>query len=292
VRPQEDVERKVAQLYEKVRYPVLTDLRFRMEGVRSSEVLPTAVPDLFRGGQVILSGRYDRGGRTEVVLSGDDGAVRREFHYVLATGEPGTGLTSDFPARVWATRRIGELVDQIRLKKRADPELVEEIVRLSTRFGILTEYTAFLADETYDMGLVSRTRELAQRSVDLLADKEVGGAGFAQSWNNGFRRGAERPAANEGQTLAFGDESDRAVLEQSIGGVRQVANRAFYRKTLGWIDANVKDATRIDETVVRWSPRFFEMIQSTSPDENGRLSQPGPLVLEIQGRVVRIVEPG
>jgi Ca-activated chloride channel family protein len=291
VRPKEDVERKVASLYEKIRWPVLTDLRFEWRGVRATEVLPTMVPDLFRGGQVILAGRYGSGGRAEVVLRGKDESVEREFHYLLQAHPEGGGLANDFPARVWATRRIAQLIDEIRLKKREDRELVDEIVRLSTRFGILTEYTAFLADETVDLGRVADNAARARSEVEGLASKEVGGAGWAQSYNNGERRGAERPAAAAGG-FYLGDEDDRDATRVEIEALRQVANRAFYRKQGAWVDAEVADMGRVDETVARWSPRFFELLRTTNAEENSRLSQSGNLVLKVQGRVLRIVEAG
>ena len=66
--------------------------------------------------------------------------------------------------------------------------------------------------------------------------------------------------------------------------------RAFYRRTRAWVDAEVADASRVDETVSRWSPRFFEILKSTTAEENARLSQTGELVLRVQGRVLRVVE--
>jgi Ca-activated chloride channel family protein len=308
VQPKEDVERKVASLYEKIRYPVLTDMRFRMAGVRATEVLPGAVPDLFRGGEVILAGRYDHGGRVETVLSGDDGNVGREFHYLLSAADRGGGLSSDFPARVWATRRIAELLDQIRLKKSQDKELVDEIVRLSTRFGILTEYTAFLADDTVSLTDTTRNVARAREEIDALKDQEVGGVSWAQSRNQQERRAAPRPpeaapragahaaggsgGGGGGQAFFKGDSDGRTVTYEVVRGVRQVANRAFYLKSGTWVDEQVAGTPKVDEEVVRWSPRFFEILQTTTQDENTRLSQSGTLLLEVQGRVLRVVDPG
>lgn len=290
VRPDEDVEPKVAALYEKLRYPVLADLSFQAQGMRISEVLPGTIPDLFRGGQVALAGRYARGGRVESVLSGVDGRVTREYHYVVSAGRRGEGLANDFPARVWALRRIGELIDAIRLSKRADKELVDEIVRLSTRFGILTEYTAFLADDRVDHTRIAENVRRTSRLLDALAGKEVGAAGFAQSANQVFRRGASRAPAPAEQELFLADEGGRDVRVQRVTGQRQQGNRTFYRRSVGWVDANVADMHDVHETVQRWSPRFYALIRTTTTEENARLAQAGTLVLEIQGRVLRIVD--
>src|SRR4029453_12328989 len=101
---------------------------------------------------------YGKGGPVDLVVSGKDGGEGREFHVKLAAGSEGQGLRDDFPARVWAIRRIADLVDQVRLLGRPEKELVDEIVRLSTKFGIMTEYTSFLADENADNGRLAANR--------------------------------------------------------------------------------------------------------------------------------------
>ena len=53
----------------------------------------------------------------------------------------------EFIARLWATRKIGYLLQQIRLHGE-ERELVDEIVDLSIRYGIITPYTSFLVEET------------------------------------------------------------------------------------------------------------------------------------------------
>ena len=48
----------------------------------------------------------------------------------------------------------------------------------------------------------------------------------------------------------------------------------------------------MDETIARWTPRFFEVLRTTTPEENTRLAQSGTLLLEVQGRILRIVDGG
>jgi Ca-activated chloride channel family protein len=238
---------------------------------------------------MVIAGRYRKGGRREVVLTGQDGAVQREYHYLLDAAERGQGLTDDFPARVWATRRIAFLVDQIRLGGRREPELVDEIVRLSTRFGILTEYTAFLADETVSHGRFAENARRAGGELESQTKAAEGGLGVAQSAGNAQRREADRAPGAQGLWRAARDDRDVETFE--VEGVRQVANRTFYRRAQGWVDVRVLDADASAETVTRWTERFFELLRTTSAEENARLSQAGPLVLEVQGRVLRIVDP-
>jgi len=293
VRPQENVEVKVSRLYEKVRLPVLTDVTFSARSMQVSDLLPDRMPDLFRGGEILVAGRYGRGGPSELVLAGRDGRLEREYHYTLAAGRAGHGLSSDFPARVWATRRIAQLLDEIRLHQRRDPDLVEEIVRLSTKFGLLSEYTAFLADE---MGVSHRETAVnvrrTRRNIDVLTRRIVGGTAVAQSHNQAGRRGAIRaPGPSSGYFVAT--ESDRDVRRIALTGVRNVTNATFYYRgpTIGWVDATVRSEQPPAKVVKRWSPAFFELLGKTTSAENARLSQAGPLLLEIQGRIVRIEDP-
>ena len=83
---------------------------------------------------------------------------------------------------------------------------------------------------------------------------------------------------------------DRGVEARQVQNVRQVANRTFYRREAGWVDAEVKEIGRVSEEIRRWSPRFYELVRTTTAEENARLAQAGTLILEIQGRVVRIVD--
>jgi Ca-activated chloride channel family protein len=211
---------------------------------------------------------------------------------------------------VWALRRIGDLVDQIRLLGRKEKELVDEIVSLSLRFGIVTEYTSFLADERTDP---SRLADSRLRAFEELS-RPAGGAaapadGVAASENQKLRREADRPApapsspAEAGkdggprQGYAKASAGGRDLVEETVEGVKQVANRSFYKRAnvqnraYAWVDVEVKDTAQVDETVVRWSPRFFEVLAATTPEENARLSQEGDLLLRLQGRNVFVTDP-
>ncbi len=272
----------------------------------------------------MIAGRYKKSGNVDVVISGRNGEEGREFHYRLSPGGEGQGLRDDFPARVWALRRIAELIDAIRLSGRQEKELVDEIVRLSTKFGILTEYTAFLADETADHGRVNDNRIRAGRELsEAKRSAEANDAGgFAGGANQALRRGADKappppmaapstPAApgepaRDSATPATGGaarpellkskEGGRDVEEQVVGGLRQIANRAFYYRSnvqnrrAVWVDAEVTDSTKADEVVERWSERFFELLATTSGDENTRLAQDGDVLLKLAGRQVLVTD--
>ncbi|MBA2341014.1 MAG: VWA domain-containing protein, partial [Pyrinomonadaceae bacterium] len=149
IEPQEDLEVKVSNFFLKVNYPVLTNLALDMGGVETDLVYPKQMPDLFRGTQIALLGRYRNVSdvrNTRVRLTGQTNRQTRTFTYENLQF-PLNEDTNDFLPRLWATRRVGWLMEQIRTNGE-NRELRDEIVDLGTRYGIVTPYTSYLALET------------------------------------------------------------------------------------------------------------------------------------------------
>jgi len=148
VRPGEKVNEAVSTLYSKVSAPLLTDLSLEIDGAVVYDVYPPLdrLPDLFAGSQLIVTGRYRReADEVTLRLSGNLGDTTQTFTYADQTLRTNAGGDVLIP-RLWATRRIGELLNQIRLQGET-PELVDSIVRLSIRYGIITPYTSFIITE-------------------------------------------------------------------------------------------------------------------------------------------------
>jgi len=156
VRPEEDIEAKVSRFYKKVASPVLTDVHVEIGGAQTAELYPrpSELPDLFTGSQLLIAGRYTGSGPVTARLTGSVGG--RPVSYALTTTLPALADTNDFLPRLWATRKIGYLLDSIRLRQTDttgssgrpdDPELVGEIVRLSKEYGVITPYTSFLVTD-------------------------------------------------------------------------------------------------------------------------------------------------
>lgn len=144
ISPQENIEERVSNFYEKVRYPVMSNIEYSFRGVETQALSPNRLPDLFKGGQIILAGRYREAGRATLVLRGQVGSERREFHYDFAF--PRQERERDFVARLWATRRVGDLLDEIRLNGE-NGELKNEVIALAKEFGLVTPYTSYLVKE-------------------------------------------------------------------------------------------------------------------------------------------------
>jgi len=141
VRPGEDVKVAISALYEHIAYPVLTDVTLTIDGVKAYAMLPAKMPDLFRGQQLVVAGRYRGDGTTKVRIEGKLGKETRRFEITVAF--PAEQKDQDFVASVWAHRQVGYLLDQIRLSGET-PALREEVVQLAKQYGIVTPYTSWL----------------------------------------------------------------------------------------------------------------------------------------------------
>src|SRR5205085_9465120 len=143
VRPAEDIEAKTSGLVAKISNPVLTDLKVVTTGdVSLSEMYPGQLPDLFHGGQLVVLGRYTGKGPSAIKLTGKVGMETKEFVYELTFPEK-TKAEREFVEHLWARRKVGYLLDQIRANGEKK-ELIDEVTALAKKYGIATPYTSYL----------------------------------------------------------------------------------------------------------------------------------------------------
>lgn len=140
----ESIEEKVSNLYGKLAKPAMTDLELKFEGVEATAVQPRRLGDLFHGGEILVTGRYAKPGNAVVRLTGKVGGAAREV--VEEVRFPDAETRNEFLPRLWAVRRVGFLLDQMRLSGES-AELRDETVRLAKKFGIVTPYTSYLIVE-------------------------------------------------------------------------------------------------------------------------------------------------
>jgi len=144
VKPDENLERALSAFYRKIAEPALTDLVLTVDGATAWDHYPRQLPDLFHGGQITLVGRYTGSGSATITLRASRGGTVETFVY--PRDFPAHATEADFLPRLWASRKIGYLLDRIRLEGESD-EIVDQIVELALRYGIATPYTSFLVAE-------------------------------------------------------------------------------------------------------------------------------------------------
>ena len=153
-------------------------------GVRISKLYPAQLPDLFKGDQLVLTGRYSGSGEVEAKLTGVANGREQTFAYKVKFNDS----SNDYVARLWATRRVGFLLDEIRIHGETN-ELRDEATDLARRYGIVTPYTAYLIVEDEDRRRVPMAeRSMQSMSADNSARSEVSKAwaGFKEKegWRN------------------------------------------------------------------------------------------------------------
>ena len=159
VTPDQAIDEMVSGFYAKVSLPVLTDLDLDFDELVVFDSYPDPLPDLFAGTQLMVLGRYRGSDDVDLALEGN--VVNDRVTYVYDNLEFRRSGGRDFIPRLWATRKIGDLLNHVRLHG-ADEETVDQIVRLSIRYGIITPYTSYLVTEPSAIG--------AEAQNDIVAD--------------------------------------------------------------------------------------------------------------------------
>jgi len=144
VEPSENLETALSAFYQKIKSPVLTNVALSYEGVQVKDFYPREVKDIFAGSQVLLIGKYKNGGKATLNLTGKVNGVQKAYSFPLTFETSETGHS--YLPRLWAMRRIGHLTD-VAQENGNNREVVDEIVALSKKHGIITNYTSFLVTD-------------------------------------------------------------------------------------------------------------------------------------------------
>jgi Ca-activated chloride channel homolog len=178
VLPEEDLEVKVSSFFSKIKEPVLTNPTLKFTGdVHTTKLYPSPLPDLFKGEQLVLVGRYTGKGDSAVIVEGAVNGASRKFTYEVKFA--GENSENEFIPRLWATRRVGYLLDEIRLRGE-NSELRDEVTELARKYSIVTPYTAYLIMEDEGRRNVSMSsRSFQNLDRDVAARKEG-----EQIWNS------------------------------------------------------------------------------------------------------------
>jgi Ca-activated chloride channel family protein len=210
-----------------------------------------------------------------------------------------------FVPRLWASRRIAYLVDQIRQAGAASPgvinstpifedpryrELAEEILKLSTEFGILTEYTAFLATEGTDLSDWSNLQATCNTILDGRAVQQRWGMGAV---NQGVNFNEQKLQAKLNYQNVYVDDKLSRV---EITAVQQVCDRAFFKRGEQWIDSRLITAGQDesntitpDETIDFGSPEHIAILQAlVEQNRQGVLSLNGDIILQYEGKSILV----
>jgi Ca-activated chloride channel family protein len=314
VEPKEDLEVKVSNFFTKINHPVLTNLALDMGGVEPDLVYPRELPDIFRGTQLTLVGRYRNQRDLDSVvlrLTGRAGEATRTFTYQNLSF-PLTNERNEFLPRLWATRRVGWLMEQIRTNGE-QKELTDEIVDLGTRYGIVTPYTSYLALEESEESRLSEVKDEVIRVTPgaaagrrARADERrpstlggLSGAGAPSPVYNSADAPAPPPKeaakAKTGELAVRQSKRDRAQQEAvraeedaPSSAVRKVGDKTFYLRDGVWTDSEFKPDAKLPETAVEFGGEEYFALIKREPQLARFFSLGERVVVVYNGRVYKV----
>lgn len=225
VEPDENVETALASFYEKIKSPVLSDVKLAYTGMDVKNVYPRDVKDIFAGSQVLLLGRYKKGGNATIALTGKVNGSEKSFSFPLnfATTQAGNSHL----VKLWAMRRIGYLTE-VAHSNGENKEVIDEIIALSKQHGIISQYTSYLVTDPSENGRLANN--LPVPAPPMMSDRRRAGVHTMATPSRGFfgaqagaggasagmvrgtlaqaspRSGARSSMSSDSMASSFGDE--------------------------------------------------------------------------------------
>ncbi|KAF0242523.1 MAG: hypothetical protein FD180_3865 [Planctomycetota bacterium] len=287
VMPKEDLTTRITDLYDRIANPVLTDIKVTFQNMKVEEIYPRRMPDLFKGQQIVLFGRYmvedeKWTPEKEILVSGRLAGKEVSFPYTLQF--PAESTKNDFLPRVWAGRKVGHLMEEAK-RGGGQKEVIDEIVRLAKQYGIVTPYTSFLIADDMPKG-------------DLAAMKAQASDAFRRESKEGWGA-SSAPSAAAARDLAessygFGDyeragrvtgQTEQQVMEK----MRIIGSKNFYNEGGVWVDSTFdveKHKTFIDVKI--GSDEFVKLVEAKAG--LAKFLSLGRVIVIYQGKVYRTQE--
>lgn len=279
VLPGERLDEIISAFYAKISTPVLTDLELDFGDLSVYDLYPNPLPDLFSGSQIVVVGRYRGGGSETVTLSGIVNQEMQTFTYEEQTFTRdsrfrGSDTLATLP-RLWATRKIGHLLNQVRLSG-PDQETIDQIVQLSIRYGIVTPYTSYLVTEPLPLGAAEQDRISAEAMDD--AEEQA----FAPT----FGRAAVEAASDQG---ALADAEAPAELRgEAAEVIRHVGSHTFVYANGVWVDTTFDPDSMQPIQVAFLSDDYFELVVAV-PELAAAFSLGSQVIALSGGEVYQVV---
>jgi Ca-activated chloride channel family protein len=168
------------------------------------------------------------------------------------------------------------LLEQIRLNGE-NRELIDEIVGLGTRFGIVTPYTSFLVTEDMkDLARSGARNEQLQRRYRAMQPYTAGGAAPASGEMAVMRSKVEREIKEADGTDSLGE---------SLTNIRVVGSKTFMLKEGTWVDTEYRgDAGLAKVTLTFGTEEFFKLL-SEKPELGKYFALGKKVIVVLEGTV-------
>jgi Ca-activated chloride channel family protein len=289
VRPNEKIDEIVSAFYARVSTPVLSDIAMDWGGITVNDVYPYPMPDLFAGTQLVVAGRYRNGGAATITLKGSVNNAPRSFRYSDVTFRTSGG--DDSIPRLWATRKIGYLLNEIRLRGETR-EIVNEIVALAVRYGIVTPYTSFLVDERQDVFTEQGRRKAAEPS--RAPAPTSGPAAVQQSLDQSQMRGANvAPAAPTAapKPMMPGAIAPAPSGREEMSPIQVIGDKTFLLRNDVWTDTQF-DPSKMTTKKIEFGSDAYFALTANNPDLGKYFALGSRVIVVVNGTAYEITDTG
>ena len=289
VEPKENLEVKVSNFFSKVSSPVLSDLEMDFGSVRTDLMYPRELTDIFKGTQLVILGRYTNAADVEDVtlrLTGKSGKETRSFEYKILDF-PARANENDFLPRLWASRRVGWLIEQIRINGE-NKELKDEVIDLGTRFGLVTPYTSYLADD----GSFKIDGASGSANVFRTDGAPMPKVMRAESGRDAVKLSRQQNAMQENMSVAA-DSDDKKKDKEQIFVQNTITNqfvgvKNFINQSGNWVDAEFTADAKLPEVKIKFAgDEYFDLIKR-EPELAQYLALGENVTVVWKGKVYRI----
>jgi len=259
----EDLEVAISGYYEKISSPLLSDVSLKFKGIEVSQLYPAVLPDLFRGSQLVVLGRFRGNGPVFIQLAGKVGKEAKTFS--LDDQILGSEASSSFLPRLWGTRRVGYLLEQIRLHGESR-ELADEVRSLGLKYGIITPYTSFLVTDK-EREFIAAAAPAVQ---EALTARKTTGAGAVQ-------------LAKATQQFKDKDQAAEVISEK----IRYKEDRVFYFRDGFWVDSLYLEGSVVEEVPFN-SEAYYDLVERV-PGIGKYLSIGRNVIITFAGKNYKII---
>jgi Ca-activated chloride channel family protein len=286
------------------------------------ELLPSEMSDIFEGDQLVILGQYQTEEPLHFRLSGNYLGAPRTFDLKFDLSKATT--RNSFVPRLWASRKIARLIEIITEAgsdttvaaarsyissartasyrgsqmiaaeapaRDLDPklkELVDEIVRLSTEHGILTEYTSFLATDGTDFSNLTILNKLASEQFRNNAQNVRSGMGGVSQAVNSV---SQKNQTNMNRSNFFLTQNMQRVETTTV---QQITDRTFFKRNDRWVDANAlkNESAKPDQVIEFGTPEFYKLVDRLVREgREGIMALSGEMLLVIDEKTVLVKAP-
>jgi len=303
ITPEEDIELKISAFFEKVNSPVLTNIELTFgTATNAHEIFPNKLPDLFRGSELIITGRYRNPIKDKITVSGLVDGKKESYTFDIEFGDK---AGDEFVSILWASNYIGYLLDQIRLKGE-NRELIETITTLAKKYGIITPYTSYLILEDerisinnnhipHNRAIFNQTLQYDEIETEIKDSyddlkKSEGSGGVRSSIEVQNLKNAVKVAdvKQGGTRMNYQDKNGES--RNVLNGISNKQGRAIYQTENEWVDIYLQDTDSQKPIRIKFADKEYFALINKNPEVSQFLCLGKNVSFKYQNQVYEVYE--